>query len=153
VPVSVLVVVLAFIVLWFVLTRTRLGQHIYAVGSNEEAARLSGISVLRVRTAAYAVGGLMAALGGLILTTRTGVGSTVTDASSYTLNGIAVVVVGGTSITGGRGALWRTAVGVLLIAFVNNALNLLNVQPYWQEIVTGGIIILAILANATAERR
>jgi ribose transport system permease protein len=152
IPVSVFVVALVFVVLWFVLTRTKLGHHIYAVGSNPEAARLSGISILRVRTAAYVLGGLTAALGGMILTTRTGVGSVVQDANEYTLNAVAVVVVGGTSIAGGKGALWRTLIGVLLIAFVNNALNLLSVEPYWQEIVSGLIIIVAILANATAER-
>ena len=149
VPASVLVVVLVFVVLSVILTRTRLGRHIYAVGSNPEAARLSGISVLKARTAAYALGGLTAALGGMVLTTRTGVGSIVSEADSYTLDAIAVVVVGGTSILGGRGALWRTAVGAALIALVNNALNLLNVQPYWQEIVTGGIIIVAIIVNAS----
>ncbi|MHB1468132.1 MAG: ABC transporter permease [Solirubrobacteraceae bacterium] len=149
VPASVLIVVLVFIVLSAILTRSKLGRYIYAVGSNPEAARLSGISILKARTAAYAIGGLTAALGGMILTTRTGVGSVVSEADSYTLDAIAVVVVGGTSILGGRGALWRTAVGAALIALVNNALNLLNVQPYWQEIVTGGIIILAIIANAS----
>jgi ribose transport system permease protein len=152
VPVSVIVVAVVFIVLSVILNRTRLGRHIYAVGSNQEAARLSGISIIKVRTAAYVLGGLTAALGGMILTTRTGVGSVAGDASTYTLNAIAIVVVGGTSIAGGRGAMWRTAVGVALIAFVNNALNLLSVEPYWQDIVTGGIIIIAILANALAER-
>jgi ribose transport system permease protein len=152
VPASVFVVVIVFAILWFILTRTKLGHYIYAVGSNPEAARLSGISILKVRTAAYAIGGLTAALGGMILTTRTGVGSVVQEANQYTLDAVAVVVVGGTSIAGGKGALWRTVIGVMLIAFVNNALNLLSVEPYWQEIVSGLIIIVAILANATAER-
>lgn len=152
IPVTVIVVVLVFIALSFVLNRTRLGHYIFAVGSNPEAARLSGISILKVRTAAYAIGGLTAAIGGMILTTRTGVGSVASDANQYTLSAIAIIVVGGTSISGGRGALWRTAIGIALLAFVNNALNLLNVEPYWQEIVTGAIIIIAMLANAAAER-
>lgn len=153
VPNTFLVSGLVLVALWFVLARTKLGHYLYAVGSNEEAARLSGLPIVRVRVAAYALAGLCSAIAGVLMTTQTGVGSVVPGADKYTLDAIAAVVVGGTSILGGRGAMWRTLMGVLLLALVRNALNLLDVQPFWQQIVSGGIIIVAILANAAAGRR
>jgi ribose transport system permease protein len=153
VPVSVIVVVVLFAVLTAIMTRTTLGRHAYAVGSNAEAARLSGISIVRVRVLTYAVGGFAAAVGGMILSTRTGVGTVVTNADTYTLQAIAAVVIGGTSIVGGRGAVWRTLLGVLVLALLQNAFNLMNVQPYWQQVVAGVIIILAVVANAASGRR
>jgi ribose transport system permease protein len=153
VPVSVIVVALAFIALTLILTRTTLGRYAFAVGSNAEAARLSGISIVRVRLFAYAIGGCAASLGGMILATRTGVGQVVTNADTYTLHAIAAVVIGGTSILGGRGAIWRTLLGVLILALLQNAFNLMNVQPYWQQVVAGVIIVLAVIANAASGRR
>jgi ribose transport system permease protein len=153
IPVSVIVVLLVFILLTAILTRTTLGRHAYAVGSNPEAARLSGISIVRVRILTYAIGGCAAALGGMILATRTGVGQVVTNADTYTLQAIAAVVIGGTSILGGRGAVWRTLLGVLVLALLQNAFNLMNVQPYWQQVVAGIIIILAVIGNAASGRR
>jgi ribose transport system permease protein len=153
VPVSVIVVLLTFVVLTLILTRTTLGRYAFAVGSNAEAARLSGISIVRVRLFAYAIGGCAASIGGMILATRTGVGQVVTNADTYTLHAIAAVVIGGTSILGGRGAIWRTLMGVLILALLQNAFNLMNVQPYWQQVVAGVIIVLAVIANAASGRR
>jgi ribose transport system permease protein len=150
VPVSVMFIAFSFIVLTIILARTRLGRNIYAVGSNREAARLSGIPIVAVRTTTFAIGGLTAALGGMIFVTQTGVGQIVSDPASYTLNAIAAVVIGGTSITGGRGAIWRTAAGLLVLELLQNAFNLLNVQPYWQQVVAGIIIIIAVVGNRQA---
>jgi ribose transport system permease protein len=153
VPNPVIISVIVFAVLWFVLARTKFGHYLFAIGSNQEAARLSGLPILRVKVAAYALAGICAALAGVITTTRTGVGTIVPGADKYTLDAIAAVVVGGTSILGGRGAMWRTALGVLLIALVRNAMNLMSIEPFWQQIVSGLIIIVAIVANAAAGRR
>ncbi|MBL8583149.1 MAG: ABC transporter permease [Rhizobiaceae bacterium] len=147
VPLSVIVCAIVFVLLTILMRYTVVGRQILAVGSNTEAARLSGLSVGRVKLIAYAIGGAAAATGGMILTTRTGVGGVYTDAPTLTLNAIAAVVIGGTAITGGSGAIWRTVLGVLLLALTRNALNLLNIPPYWQEAVSGLIIIIALLAN------
>ena len=152
VPVTVIVGAVVFVVLSLLLSKTVVGRQVYAVGSNEEAARLSGISITRVRTFAFIVGGVAAAIGGLIVTTRTGVGNVYGEANTMSLNAIAAVVIGGTSILGGRGAVWRTAFGVLLLALLQNAFNLYDVEPYWQQIVSGGIIVVAIVVNTLGSR-
>ena len=98
------------------------------------------------------VGAVAAAIGGLIIATRVGVGSPYGPANALTLNAIAAVVIGGTSIGGGRGAIWRTVFGVLLLALLQNALNLLDVAPYWQQILSGVIILIAIVINTLSTR-
>lgn len=153
VPLSVVICLVVFLVFTAILRYTKLGRHIYALGANSEAARLSGISAVKVRTIVYVLGALAAAIAGIILASRTGVGRIVTGADAMTLNAIAAVVIGGTSIAGGRGAMWRTVVGVLLLALLQNAFNMIGVPPYWQTIVTGMVIILAVLANATSGRK
>jgi len=152
VPVSVIVTALVFIVLWVVLSMTVLGRQVYAVGSNPEAARLSGISISKTMAFAFMLAGLTAALAGVLLVTQTGVGNTYGDSNTLTLNAIAAVVIGGTSITGGRGAMWRTAFGVLLLALLQNALNLMNIEPFWQQIVSGLVILAAIVVNTLGSR-
>nr|WP_295374638.1 ABC transporter permease [Pseudoxanthomonas sp.] len=152
VPVTVIVSAVVFVVLSLLLSVTVIGRQVYAVGSSHEAARLSGISVSRVMTFVFVVGGITAAIGGLIITTRTGVGNVYGPANTLTLNAIAAVVIGGTSIMGGRGAVWRTAFGVLLLALLQNAFNLLDVEPYWQQIVSGVVIVVAIVVNTLGSR-
>jgi ribose transport system permease protein len=152
VPVSALILLLTFASFSAILHLTRTGRQMYAVGSNQEAARLSGISLIRLRTTAYLLGGLAASIAGVLFVSRTGVGRVVPDAKSLTLNAIAAVVIGGTSIAGGKGAMWRTLIGVLLLALLQNAFNLIGVAPYWQTVVTGLVILLAIASNAAAER-
>lgn len=153
VPISVVICLLVFILFTLVLRYTKFGRHVYSLGANAEAARLSGVSAVRIRTAVYVLGAFAAGLAGLILASRTGVGRIITSADAMTLNAIAAVVIGGTSIAGGRGSMWRTVIGVLLIALLQNAFNMIGVPPYWQTIVTGCVIILAVLANATAGRK
>lgn len=153
IPLSVVICLVIFILFSLILHYTKIGRHIYAMGANQEAARLSGISAVKIRTFVYVMGAVAAGIAGLILASRTGVGRVVTNADGMALSAIAAVVIGGTSIAGGRGAMWRTVVGVLLLALLQNAFNMIGVPPYWQTIVTGCVIILAVLANATAGRK
>jgi ribose transport system permease protein len=116
---------------------------VYAVGGNEEAARLSGISVNRVKLVTYVISGLSAALGGIIFSARVTVGDPWAG-RGVELDAIAAVVIGGTSLFGGVGTMWGTLLGALIISMINNLLNLLNVSPYMQGIAKGLIILIAI---------
>lgn len=151
-PVTVFVVVA--LSLSFVLSRTRFGRYIYAVGGNPEAARLSGIRVGWVVTATLIVGGICAALAGVIGASLSGAGQANPGGSgSLPLDAIAAVVIGGTSIKGGEGALWRTVIGVLFIALINNAFNLIGVEPSYLPTTTGLLIIIAVAANSLVLRK
>ncbi len=135
----------------FVLARTRLGRHIYAVGGNREAARLSGVRVERIQMLTFAWCGFAAGLAGLIASSRVGTGQA--DAGSLIeLTAIAAVVIGGTSIMGGEGAVWRSVIGVLLLALISNGFNMLTVAPYYQDMVKGAIIVLAVALDVWARR-
>lgn len=134
------------------LRHTLFGQHLLAVGGNQEAARLSGVNVERVKIGVYALGGVLAGLGGLILLGQTNTGQP-QAASGYELNAIAAAVVGGTPLTGGQGSIFNTVIGVLLLGMIANALNLFNVSPYWQPAVTGLIILTAVGFDTMGKRR
>lgn len=150
-PVATTIFALIAIFAHILLKHTPFGQHVLAVGGNEEAARLSGINVSKIKISVFALGGALAGLGGLIL-----LGQTVTGqpqaATGYELNAIASVVVGGTSLTGGQGTITGTVVGVLLMGMIANALNLFNVSPYWQPAVTGFIIIMAVALDVRSKK-
>lgn len=140
-------VVIAFTVIllsWLILRRTVLGVHIYAVGGNEHAARLSGIRVWAVLLFAYATSGLLAGLGGVMQAARLYAANGQTLGQSYELDAIAAVIVGGTSFIGGIGSIWGTLIGALIIAVLNNGLILLGVSDVWQYIIKGGVIIGAV---------
>jgi ribose transport system permease protein len=131
---------------------TRYGRHIYAVGGNPEAARLSGIRVDLVKGSAYVLSGLAAGLAGVLVASRVATGQA--DAGTgMELDVIAAVVIGGTSIAGGEGAVWRTVLGVLLMALIGNGFNLLSINPIYQQILQGAIILAAVGADAWARRR
>lgn len=147
VPVPVAVAALVFALCGLVLTRTRFGRYTYAVGGNEVVARLSGIRVNLEKTTIYALSGLLAALAGVILTARLE-SAQPTAGAGYELDAIAAVVVGGTSLSGGRGTLFGTLVGALIIGVLNNALNLMDVSSYYQMIAKGAVILLAVLADS-----
>ncbi len=134
------------------LWRTRFGRYIYAVGANEDAARLSGIRVGWIRAGAFAISGLGAGVAGVIVASRVATGQAEVGGTSLTLSAVAAIVVGGTSILGGEGAVWRTVLGVLLLAMIGNGLNLLNVDPTYQQIVQGTIILVAVGIDAWARR-
>jgi ribose transport system permease protein len=146
IPVPVFLMVLIFAISFYVLKYTRFGRYIYAVGGNEEAARLSGVRVNRVKTAAYAISGLFAAIAGIIITARLS-SAQPTAGAGYELDAIAAVVLGGTSLAGGVGTIFGTLVGALIIGILNNALNLLNVSSYYQMIAKGTVILIAVLMD------
>jgi ribose transport system permease protein len=135
------------VLLWFLLDRTRFGRHVYAVGTNREAARLAGVRVDLVQAATFALAGLAAGLAGLLVTSRTSTAQA-SDDFSFIFIVIAAVVVGGTSIMGGEGAVWRSVLGAFFIAFMINGFNLLGVDPIYQRIIRGAIILAAVWIDA-----
>ncbi len=143
VPVPVLIMLAVFLLGAFVLRHTPYGREVYAVGGNEEASRLSGISVNRVKLITYAISGMLAALGGIIFSARVTVGDPWAG-RGLELDAIAAVVIGGTSLFGGVGTMWGSLLGTLIITMINNLLNLLNVSPYMQGLAKGLIILAAI---------
>lgn len=146
-------IMLAFLALTHCLLRyTALGRAIYAVGGNEEAARLSGISVSRVKLFQYAYSGLACALGALVLSGRLN-SAQPTAGAGFELDAIAAVVVGGTSLFGGRGGVIGTFLGALIIGVLNNGMNLLNVSAFYQQIVKGGVILAALLIDRLVSTR
>jgi ribose transport system permease protein len=146
IPVPVVLMLAMFAVFWFVLRRTVFGRHVYATGGNAEAAKLSGVNTDRVQILVYTVSGAMAALAGVILTSRLD-SAQPTAGAGYELDAITAVVLGGTSLAGGRGWIFGTLVGALLIGVLNNGLNLLGVSAFYQEVVKGSVILLAVLLD------
>jgi ribose transport system permease protein len=147
-PVSVpWLIVIAFLVIvlsWLILRRTVLGVHIYAVGGNEAAARLSGIKVWAVLLFVYGISGLLAGLGGVMQAARLYAANGLQLGQSYELDAIAAVILGGTSFVGGIGSIWGTLIGALIIAVLTNGLILLGVTDVWQYIAKGAVIIGAV---------
>ncbi|MGO4588922.1 ABC transporter permease [Paenarthrobacter sp. 2TAF44] len=146
VPVPVIIFLVAAIICEFVLSRTKFGSHVYAVGGNEESAKKVGISTSRVLFTVYLIGGVTAALGGLVLTARLD-GAAPVAGTGYELQVIAAVVIGGTSLFGGVGTIRGTVIGVLLLGVVMNGMNLMGVSSYFQQGVQGVILVLAVLLN------
>ncbi|HKG12514.1 MAG TPA: ABC transporter permease [Pyrinomonadaceae bacterium] len=152
VPVPVILMLVVFAAGWFVLRRMTFGRYVYAVGGNREAAFLAGVSVKRVTLLVYILNGLLVGLAGLVLASRLGAG--VPNAGNqYELDVIAAVVVGGTSLNGGRGSVIATLWGAVFIGVLNNGLNLAGVDPYIQRIALGAVILLAVLADQINKSR
>jgi len=151
VPWSILVMVVIVAIFAIVLTRTRYGRYVFAIGGNEEAARLAGINVVRTKTLVYVISGGCAAVAGMLLMARFASGSPQTG-TGYELQAIAAVVVGGTSLMGGRGSVIGTFFGALLIGVLNNVMNLLNIESYTQQIVLGVVILLAVVLDELRKR-
>lgn len=136
----------------FLTNKTKLGRYIYAIGGNEQATKLSGVNVKKVKVLVYAIAGALAALGGIIVTAR--LDSAQPNAGlSYELDAIAAVVIGGTSLSGGKGTILGTVMGAIIIGILNNGLILLNVSPFWQQVVKGGVILLAVVIDKIGEKR
>jgi ribose transport system permease protein len=127
----------------FVMRRMRFGRHLYAVGGNERAAALSGLNVLRIKWAVYTLGGALAGVAGLLTAARLD-SATPNAGVGYELDSIAAVVIGGTSLSGGRGSIVGTVLGCLIIGVLNNGLVLLEVSPFWQQVVKGFVILAAV---------
>ncbi len=150
-PWLVIIALLTVIASWFVLRQTVLGVQIYAVGGNERAARLTGIKVNRVLLFVYGISGLLAGLGGIMSASRLYSASGVLG-QGYELDAIAAVILGGTSFTGGIGTIGGTLLGALIIAILNNGLTLLNLSYFWQLVVKGLVIILAVMIDRLRRR-
>lgn len=146
VPTPIWIMAMVFIAVWYILQHTRLGRYIYALGGNEAATRLSGISVDRVKIIVYSLCGLLAALAGVIEVARLS-SAQPTAGTGYELDAIAAVVLGGTSLAGGKGRIVGTLIGALILGFLNNGLNLLGVSSYYQMIVKAVVILLAVLVD------
>jgi ribose transport system permease protein len=140
------------VLLFSVVTRqTVFGRYLYAMGGNEQAARLSGINLNRTKVSVYALGGLMAGVAGLLLTARLD-SATPSAGIGYELDSIAAVVIGGTSLSGGRGSILGTVLGCLIIGILNNGLVLLNVLPFWQQVIKGFVILAAVALDRVSAR-
>ena len=152
VNVAVVVLVLFVATMMFLLNRTTFGRRVYAVGGNEEAAILSGVRVNAVKIGTFALTGFAAGLASAIATSRISMGQPQAGAGME-LEAIAAVILGGTSIYGGRGAVWRSVAGVLLLSLIGNAFNILNVNPFFKDLTTGLIIVGAVAISAVGKRR
>jgi ribose transport system permease protein len=151
-PIPVAVMILTFIIAYIGLNRTTLGRYVYAIGGNEESARLSGIAVRSRKRSIYIIAGLAAGLSGVILASRLGAGQAASG-TGFELDVITAVVLGGVSITGGEGRLEGTLLGVLIIGILANGLVLLNVQPYYQLVIKGMALLFAVGLDRLRKRR
>ena len=151
IPVPIILFALVAVIASVLLNRTRFGRYTYAIGGNDQAARVSGINIDRVRLGIYTFVGLLAGLAGLILAARIGSGNP-TLGTQMELDVIAATVIGGTSFVGGIGTIWGSVVGALIIGTINNGLDLLNVSPFWQMVVKGAIIVVAIIIDERKNR-
>ncbi|WP_315973250.1 MULTISPECIES: ABC transporter permease subunit [unclassified Bartonella] len=143
VPVPVIIMFVVYFIAWVILERTGFGRHVYAIGGNEQATRLSGVRVNRVKLAVYGISGLTSSIAAIILTGRLMSGQPNTGVG-FELDAIAAVVLGGTAIAGGRGSIIGTLIGAVLLGILNNGLNLMGIDPYVQNVIKGVIILLAI---------
>jgi len=147
----VLILLVAALGAHLLLSRTRMGRYTYAMGSNAEATRLSGVNIRAYQTAIFTLMGLLAGLAGLVQATRISAGSP-TTAEWYELSAIAATVIGGTSLMGGEGGIAGTLIGALMLGVVANGLDLCNADPYWQKIATGAIIVFAVFLDRLRAR-
>lgn len=151
-PLPVIIMLILALLMHYILTRTTFGRYVFAIGGNEEAARLSGINISRVKLVVYTLSGFLAALAGIILAARLGSGDPKTG-YMYELNAIAAVVLGGTSLSGGKGNIAGTFLGALLIGIIDNGLVLMRVSTFYQYVVKGAIILAAVLLDKVKEVR
>ena len=143
-PVGIWYVLIAFAIAWLAASRTRFGRHVYAVGGGEETAKLFGVRTDRIKITVYAVSGALAALSGLLVAARIGIGEPRTG-YDYEMTAITVCVVGGVSMNGGRGTMLGTFIGLMVVSMIKNLLNLLNFDVNGQPIITGMIILITAL--------
>ena len=152
IPILVVYYSVITLVFAFILTRTVFGRHVYMVGGNETAARVSGIDTFKVKIAVYGISGFLAGIAGILLTSRT-VSGNPTAAQSYEMDAITAVIIGGVSMSGGSGKWYGTVIGALLISIIANALDILNVSSHYQPVIKGLIIIFAVLLDMKTKNR
>ena len=151
-PTPVLYLIIFIIICYLIMNKTKLGRYIYAVGGNPEAAKFSGINIKRVKFFAYTFSGFMAAFAGIVLASRMFSGQP-TAGTAAELDAIAAVVLGGTSMSGGIGRIGGTVIGALIIGVLSNGLNLMGVSSFWQYIVKGIVILVAVYADVIKRRK
>lgn len=151
-PIPVIITVIVSIIAIYVLSQTRFGRYLYALGGNEDSARLSGINTDKIKTLVYIVSGFASAIAGVIITSRIGSASP-NAGTGFELDAIAAVVIGGTSLAGGEGKITGTLIGALIIGVLNNGLNLMNVSPFYQSIVKGLVILIAVLLDKKSRKK
>ncbi len=151
IPFSIILMALSFVVVWIILERTKYGRHVYAVGGNIKASRAAGVKISSVLISVYAISGLLAAIGGIILASRLGTAEP-TAGSGYELDAIAAVVLGGTSLFGGEGWVVGTIIGGYIIAVLNNGMTIMNISAYYQEVVKGLVILLAVMLTSFGKK-
>lgn len=152
IPVYVLLILLLYVIFIFVMSKSKFGRFIYATGSNAEAARLSGINIKFHTMMTYIFSGLLSATAALVMISRM-MAVDPTYGKDAEMDAIAAVVIGGTSMMGGKGSLWGTIIGVLLVGFLRNALNLVGINPFWQGSAVGAVIIIAVLTEKLSSRK
>jgi ribose transport system permease protein len=152
IPMPIIWMAIAFAVLYIILKHTTFGRRVYALGSNEEATWLSGIKTSKVKVTVYSISGLLAAASGIILTSRLN-SAQPTAGGSFELDAIAAVVLGGTSLSGGRGWIVGTLIGAMIIGVLDNGLNLLNVSSFYQQVVKGIVILIAVLLDRSKSKK
>ena len=152
VPMPVWVTIGVIVIFGFFIRKSRMGRYIYAIGGNEKATLLSGINVRKVKVTVYTLAGVLSAVAGLLVTAR--LDSAQPNAGmGYELDSIAAVVIGGTSLSGGKGSIMGTVIGALIIGVLNNGLVLLNVSPFWQQVIKGLVILLAVILDRMSSKK
>lgn len=146
IPIPAIILVIALLIFWFLLTKTTFGRKLYATGSNAKCANLVGVNTTKIKIIVYAISGFMSALAGLIMISRVDSAQPILG-EGYELDAIASVALGGTSMSGGRGKITGTFAGVLIIAVLNNGLNILGVSTYYQEVIKAIVILIAVLSD------
>ena len=146
IPTPAVIMIVVFMVCYYILHNTKMGRYTYALGSNEEATKLSGLNTDKIKIWVYTISGLLSAVAGIIITSRL-YSAQPTAGSGYELDAIAAVVLGGTSLNGGKGKITGTIIGALIIGVLSNALNILDVSSYYQTMVKGAVILLAVLLD------
>ena len=142
-----MILIAVLVICFIVLYKTRFGRYVFATGGNPSSARVSGINVKRIICSVYMISGLLAGLAGIILTSRVTSGLA-QSGNGYEVDAIAAAVIGGTSLSGGRGRLWGTIVGFLIMGVMNNGLDMMAVSSYWQLVIKGLIIIGAVMLDS-----
>ncbi|SFL74242.1 ABC transporter permease [Halanaerobium salsuginis] len=152
IPIPVVIMLILLFIIYILLKKTPFGRYLYAIGGNENATKLSGINTEKIKIAVYALNGFLAAVSGIILTSRLNSAQPMAG-EGYELDAIAAVVLGGTSLAGGSGTVIGTIIGALIIAVLNNGLNLLNVSSFYQLVAKGGVILLAVFLDRKSQQR
>lgn len=152
IPVQIIIMFILYAIMFYILKYRKFGRYIYSIGGNEEATRLSGIDVVKYKTLAYTVSGIMSAIAGIILVAKLNSAQSIAG-EGYELDAIASSVIGGASLTGGSGSVWGTLLGAIIMGVIRNGLNLMNVSAYLQKLIIGVIIIAAVLLDSFRNRQ